>query len=278
MTNKPAASAMTETGLPVTRDLRRSYQLSLLIVILTAAASIAGLLAPDALYPTPELRQSFLPNDLINLIIGLPILLGSMWLARRGSLAGLLFWPGALFYGLYNYLIYLISIPLSILSFLNLVIVILSVIAITDLLSSIDTGAVKKRLGGHVPERLAGGPLFLFGAVFLLRSAGIVASALASQTQIVGPEIGVLISDAVLSIPWIVGGALLWLRRARGYVWGSGLLFQASSLFIGLIAILLLGPLLTDAPFAIGDVVVVAVMSLVCLIPFGLFIRGIARS
>jgi hypothetical protein len=35
-------------------------------------------------------------------MIGLPILRGSMGLARRGKLLGLLLWPGALFYVLYH--------------------------------------------------------------------------------------------------------------------------------------------------------------------------------
>ncbi len=36
-----------------------------------------------------------------------------MWIARRGSLIGLLFWPGALFYVLYTYAFYLIGVPFN---------------------------------------------------------------------------------------------------------------------------------------------------------------------
>ena len=50
------------------------------------------------------------PGLLLALLV-LPILLGSMWLARRGSLAGLLLWPGALFYALYAYVPYLVGAP-----------------------------------------------------------------------------------------------------------------------------------------------------------------------
>ena len=55
---------------------------------------------------------------------------------------------------------------------------------------------------------------------------------------------------------------------------GLGLLFQASMLFIGLIIFLLLQPILTQAPLALVDIVVVFVMGLICFIPFGLFLRG----
>jgi hypothetical protein len=75
-----------------------------------------------------------------------------------------------------------------------------------------------------------------------------------------------------------VGGALLWRRQALGYVAGAGLLFQASMLFIGLIVFLLLQPALTGAPFALADVVVIAIFGLVCFVPFALFTRGLVKA
>lgn len=89
-------------NLPVTRDLTPVYVASLVIAVLMTVASLLGLLYPERLYPTEALQQSFLATDVVNLVIGLPILLGSMGLARRGKLLGLLLWPGALFYVLYH--------------------------------------------------------------------------------------------------------------------------------------------------------------------------------
>jgi pilus assembly protein TadC len=43
-------------------------------------------------------RAGFLAQDALAIVLGLPILLGSIWLARRGSLIGMLPWPGALIY------------------------------------------------------------------------------------------------------------------------------------------------------------------------------------
>jgi hypothetical protein len=71
---------------------------------------------------------------------------------------------------------------------------------------------------------------------------------------------------------------LLWRKQALGYVAGAGLLFQTSMLFVGLILVLLLQPLLTNAPFALADVLVVLAMGLIAFIPFGLFLRGLARA
>jgi len=44
------------------------------------------------------------------------------------------------------------------------------------------------------------------------------------------------------------------------------------------IAVLILNPLLTGEPFALTDVIVVFVMSLITIVPLILFIRGVRKS
>jgi hypothetical protein len=264
--------------LPVTHNLKLGYLFSLLIAVMTAVASIAGLLYPNDIYPTDELRQSFLANDVVNLFIGLPILLFSMWLAWRGRLIGLLFWPGALLYTVYNYLVYLFGMPFNVMYPLYLAIVTLSIYTTIGLVATIDGDAVKQRLNGRVPERVAGGILAGLGALFFLRVIGEIIGALIDQAVIPETELALLVTDFLITPAWIIGGALLWRRQALGYVVGTGLLFQASMLFIGLIMLMLLQPLLTSTPLALIDIVVVFVMGLVCFIPFGLFVRGVVKS
>lgn len=265
-------------SLPVTRDLVPAYALTLTIAILVTAASVAGILYRAVIYPTDELLRNLVPNDVVNLFIGLPILLGSMWLARRGELLGLLFWPGALFFVLYNYIVYLFAMPLTAVFLIHLTLVTLSVYTAIGLVASIDGKAVQRRLTGAVPERVAGGVLVAFGLLFCSRVIGVVASALGSQQAVAGTELALLTSDFLISPALIVGGVLLWRREALGYVVGLGLLFQASMLFIALIAFLLLQPLLTSAPFAPADIVVIAIMGLICSIPFALFVRGVLTT
>ena len=266
------------TTLPLKYSLRWAYLVSLLILLLTAVASITGILFPDRIYPSAAAQHAFLANDVVNLFIGLPILLLSMWLARREKLIGLLFWPGAIFYGLYNYLVYLFGVPLTVLYPLYLLIVTLSIYTIIGLVATIDGEAVKERLDGSVPRRLAGGIILGFGTLFALRAIAVMAGALANQTPIAGPELGLLVADFIFSGALVIGGILLWRRQALGYVGGTGLLFQASMLFIGLIAVLILQPFLSGTPFRPMDVIVVFAMGLICFIPFLLFARGVVRS
>jgi hypothetical protein len=262
-------------SLPIRHNLTLAYAFSLIIALLMAAASIAGLLYPTVIYPTDELLQSFMPNDVVNLFIGVPILLGSMWLARRGQLVGLLFWPGALFYALYNYIAYVFGMPSNVMFLLYLTLVTLSVYTIVGLVASIDGTEVQRRLTDAVPERAAGGILAGLGILFTLRVVGVIVGALVNRTPVATTELATLVSDFLASPAWIIGGVLLWRRKEFGYVTGLGLLFQASMLFIALIIFLLLRPVLTAAPFAPADVVVVFVMGLICFIPFTLFVRGV---
>ena len=88
---------------PVKGKLTIPYILSLLIAVLVAAVSIIGLGFRTHVYPTRVLIRAFVPNDAVNLLIELPILLVSILLARRGKWIGLPGWTGALFFVFYKY-------------------------------------------------------------------------------------------------------------------------------------------------------------------------------
>jgi len=263
---------------PSRHNLALLSTLSLVIAILMAVASVAGLLYSTAIYPTDDLLENFVPSDLVNILLGVPILLGSLWLAQRGRLLGLLLWPGALFFVLYNHLVYLLAMPLGVASLLHLALVTLSVYSLAGLLAGIDGQTVRQRLAGAVPERLAGGILAALGLLFLLRAAGVMAGAIAGPAPMAESEHALNVVDSMISPALVIGGVLLWRRRAFGYVTGLGLLFQASMLFVGLIIALLVQPFLTTAPFVLADVVVVLILGLICFVPFALFVRGVASG
>ena len=253
-----------------------AYFASLVVALLMAAVSIAGIGANS--YPTEALRQAFVPNDTVNLVLGLPILLGSMRSARRGQLAGRLFWPGALLFVLYTYLAYLLALPLSVWSLIYLLLVIMSLAATVALLTRSDTLAIQRRLSGVVPERLVGGVLAGLGALFLLRALGVIVSASNGSSVVLPADLAVSIADLVITPLWMIGGVLLWRHQPFGYAIGVGLLFQASLLFVGLILVLILQPLVSGAAFRLTDVVVIFVMGLICFIPFTIMLRGMLKA
>ena len=261
-------------SLPITSDLTTSYTLSLAVAFLMTAASIGGLLFPSSIYSTEELRQSYLANDLVNLLIGLPILLGSMWLTRRGSPLGLLCWPGALLYNVYNYIAYIFGIPFGWFILVFVLIALLSTYPVFDLLKNMNRDVLKAQLIGKVSERFSGGVLVFFGLAFFFLAVGVVTGASADQTTSM-TDVGVAVADIFLSTLLFVGGILLFRCRPLGYASGLGLLFVASALFTGVILVVLLQPLLTNAPFVLEDLIVLSGMALVSFVPTGLFMRGV---
>ncbi|MGD9099075.1 MAG: hypothetical protein PVF45_01250, partial [Anaerolineae bacterium] len=113
-------------SLPLTHDITPVYAASLVIALVMTITSVAGLLFQSDIYPTDELALAFAPVDAFHLGIGLPILLGSMWLAHRGKLVGLLCWPGVLLYVLYSFVLNLVGMPFDVLFLPYLLLIILS--------------------------------------------------------------------------------------------------------------------------------------------------------
>jgi hypothetical protein len=261
--------------LPVMRHLTLAYVVSFLIAFIMAVASVVGLLYQAVIYPTRELLLSFAPSDAFNLLVGLPILLGSMWLARRGVLIGLLCWPGALFYVLYMYVPYVIGVPFNVLFLPYLVLVALSAYTLIGLVASINGHVVRQRLTGLVPARTSGGILTGLAILIIVRQIAVILTALTSQTPVDTPELSSWIADFTLAVPLLLAsGILLWRREALGYVAGAGLLLGYGVLALSLIPFFVLQARYTASPVDVTGIVAVLIMAALCFIPFAFFVRG----
>src|SRR6185503_11350422 len=153
---------------------------------LVGAASAASLTSgPTGVYgPSPTLPTGtatctpgilipgFFAHDLFNLAVALPLLLAMLWAASRGSLIGLLLWPGALFYVLYTYAQYMLGAPFGPLFLAHILTVVLSAYATIALLASIDGDSMRRRLAGAVPARTAGGILVALALLTIGQDAG----------------------------------------------------------------------------------------------------------
>jgi hypothetical protein len=290
----PAAEASEpanrSAALPVRRDLTLAYALTLVVAALVALVSAAGLaLGPAGLYGVDPkaaagivasaagvLVPGFRAHDGFNLAVGLPVLLGALWLARRGSLAGLLLWPGALFYVLYTYALYLVGAPFGALFLAYVGLVVLSAYTTIGLVASVDREAVRSRLAGVVPARAGGGVLVALALLTLGQdAAGAAVAALAGAGSVDPVARHVWTVDLVVEVPAVLlGGVLLWRRAALGYVAGAGLLLQFGLTPVALAAIMALQPWLTAAPIDGGTIAGVLVFAAVPFAPLVFFVRA----
>jgi hypothetical protein len=220
-----------------------------------------------------------LPTDLFTLVVGLPLLLGSMWLARRGKLLGLLCWPGVLLYVLYIYVSYAIGVPFSVLFLAYVLLVTLSAYTLIGLVASIDSETVRQKLAGAVPERVAGGIPVVLAILFSLMNLSNILAALTSASPRQLLEFPVWIADSAVVAPaWIIGGWLLWQRKALGYVAGIGLLLLGCMMFVGAVFALAFPAIYSGASVDVMGIVFILVVGLICFVPFALFARGITKS
>lgn len=228
----------TRASCPVIRGLAVAYRSSALVAALLAVTSVAGLLfGQRGLYRAdPRTLPTFLGQDGMTLAAGLPLLVASMWLASRGSLRGLLLWPGALFYVAYSYTYYLLSPEFNVLYPAYLCIVSASAYALLYLLLSIDPQAVRWRFSDRTPTRLTGG--FLAGVALLIgvKWVGGMLAALASRETPSAVDLGVWPMDLVIALPAMFwGGVWLWRKEPLGYVAGGLLLVKAASVGLTLV-------------------------------------------
>jgi hypothetical protein len=260
-----------------TRDLTLAYVVSLVVAVVMTVASVAALVDWDRIYPGVEssLLPLFVGQDALNLVVGLPILLGSMWLARRGSLIGLLLWPGALFYVLYDYGYYVLGAPHTVLFIPYIALMTLSGYAIIGIVVSIDGAAVRDQTAAGIPARLVGG--FLAGLALLFTALWSALSLSASLTGAVFDMVPRVVTtlDLTVQLPALfVGGILLMRRHALGYVVAAGLLLQASAYLVGLSAITVLQEVLIQAPFDPVAVLPGIVVGVIGVVMIGSFVRA----
>ncbi len=268
-------------ALPVTRDLTLVHVVSLVVAALIAVTSVAGLIfGAGGLYAVdPRYLPAFVGQDLLNLLVGLPLLLGAMWLVRRGALVGIVLWPGALFYVVYDYAFYVLGAPFNVFFLPYLLIVTLSVYAIIGIVVSVDAPAVRDALDGVVPRRFVGGFLVALAGLFIALWTAMIVSTLVSAAPVDPIAHVVWTLDLTIQLPaLLIGGVLLWRREPLGYVVAPGLLLQAAAYLIGLSAITVLGVDATGAPTTPASYLPGIVVGGVALALIAFFVRGAASA
>jgi hypothetical protein len=262
-------------SLPLYENIKIDVIISWIIAALMVISSVFSLVMRDEIYTTDDLAQAFIANDIVNLAIGVPVLILAIYLIKKQNLVGLLLWPGALFYILYNYLVYVLSLPFSIAFIFNTLIILLSLLVLIRFLTKINREAVKAQIGMDIPNKWISASMILMGVAFFLMAASKILQFIFGQLQLTTPEIALNISDMTFSLVWVGCGISFWRRRSLGYLTSLGLLYQLSMLFLGLIVVFLIQPLIFNSPLATFDLIILALMSLIAVIPFWLFLKAL---
>lgn len=199
--------------------------LTILLALSLALVSIGGAFFPGTYErDSASLAAQGVGQDLVDLVLAVPLLLISFYYASRGSRVGTLIYGGTLFYIAYSFIIYCFGIHFNRLFLLYCATLSLSLFSFLILMSDLRQLRVEDWFEG-VPVRLISVYLLLVALVFYaLWLKSIVPAILQNGVPDDVSDYGLLVNpvhviDLVFALPSLVVGAVLILRKqALGYI------------------------------------------------------------
>jgi hypothetical protein len=203
-----------------------AFVLSTLIAALMVAASLGGLLIENFYRDNAFVALLWRGNDLVTLVVAVPLLVGALIFARRkSSKRALLVWLGMLAYTLYNYAFYLFAAAFNQFFLLYVAIFTLSIYSLIFVLVKIDAEQIREMFHQHTPIKLISSYMLLIAAglslLWIGSSLRFVATGEVPQDILkTGHPTGIVYAlDLSLLVPVLaLGGIWLWRRKAWGYI------------------------------------------------------------
>jgi hypothetical protein len=200
-------------------QLTTPYVLSAVVAALMAAQAVLGRLFEGQYRDVAWIRATWFGNDLVTLVLAVPLLVSTLVLVRRGSRRALILWLGLLGYGAYNYAYYMLGAALNAFFPLYVVLLVLSVVTLILVLSRVDASEVAA-LRAEAPVRAIGGYfMFVAAGLSLVWFGTWAAYVFAGHPTPIESEAFKLVAalDTSIMVPLMAfGGVLLWRRNAWG--------------------------------------------------------------
>ena len=222
--------------------LKSAYTLSTIIAILALVQSAGGLFITKLYRDNAWVTAAWHGNDLVTLLVAVPILVSARVLSMRGSQRAQLVWLAMLFYMFYNYAFYLFGAALNRFFLIYVSLFTLSIFALIFGLARIDVNSTTREFRPSTPAKLISGCMLLYAAL--------VASVWISQwlrfvltgkiPQLGGSEQSYMLVaslDLSLQVPFLAIGAYwLWKLQPWGYVLGAVLMIADAIYMLVLVA------------------------------------------
>lgn len=206
---------------------KTSIDLSVVVLILSTIAAAGGIFLENLYQDNEFINRIWLGNDIVTLVIAVPVLLVSLILSSKGSEKAGFIWLGSLWYMIYNYLFYSFGASFNSFFLLHIFIFILSAYAFILGLASLDLQKIEKeiRIIRRIPFKRISVYLLFFGlfigGMWIVISVGFIFSGIVPEGIVqTGHSAAIVfaIDLAFLVSPLLVGGYLLWHRNIWGYI------------------------------------------------------------
>ena len=220
-------------------------------------------------------------QDIITLLVGIPLLLSGWLLMKRRSLRGQLVHAGSLGYFLYTYSSY------SYLSFYNPLFLLyvllfsLSLFGFITAFNTIDARRIQQALSGTFPRRTIGIYLIFMGAVLTLLWLGKIIPTLDYSIPAAGLDhyttLVIQANDLAIIVPTAAITGILLLKSAPlGFKLAAILLMKMLTMGMALIAMMIVMTI-EGTPPAVGEAVIFSILLLLGLAASALMLLGIRR-
>jgi hypothetical protein len=208
-------------------NLRTAAKLSLTLALFAVIASLGGIFIIDLYRDSDTIKAVWFVNDLITLVLAVPILLLAVYYAQKGLLKAQLIWIGSIWYMLYNYVFYLYGAQFNSFFLLYVLLFSLSVYALITAITNLNVNLLEKSIKVGAPYRAISGFLFFFafalGAPWVAMSLGFIIAGEAppfEMTIVFATDLTFLVSVLIFS------AILLWKKNVWGFVLAAMIMFK----------------------------------------------------
>lgn len=218
-------------------------------------------------------------QDVVTLILGIPLLIISLVLFLKGSLKGRLLLTGTLGYFLYTYISYVFLCMYNPLFIVYVILMSTSFFAFTLSMLSYDIESLSLAFSRKLPVKFLGGFQIFFAIALCLLWLGKILPTIISESVPVGLEhystlviqgldLGFIVPIALLS------GVLLIKRKPVGFLFSSVIIMKGFTMGAALTA-MIIGQYLAGVTMGIIEIIMFPLFSLIILLCMILLLRNI---
>ena len=229
-----------------------------------------------------SLAAQGIAQDVVTLVLGIPMLLISLVLARKNLLKGRLLLLGTVSYFLYAYISYSFLSMYNSLFLVYVMLMSLSLFTFILCIMSIDVEALKSSFSTKLPVKFIGGFQIFIGFILLMLWLGKIVPSLISDTTPIGLEhyttlviqamdLGIIVPVALLS------AILLMKRRPFGYLLSSIVMIKGLTMLTAITA-MIIGQVLAGVEVGIVEMTIFPIVNLIAIYCLVIVLRNVEEK
>lgn len=220
-----------------------------------------------------------LAQDLVSLIMGIPLLIGALVLFNKGKTKGKLLLSGALGYFLYTYMSYSFLWNYNSLFLLYVALMSLSAFALVLTIMNINIDNLKNQFNDKLPRKFIGGVQIFIGIMIGLMWLAKIVPSIINNSVPVGLEhyttLIIQAMDLAFVMPLAILSGILLIKKNRfGYLLSSIMIIKGSALLISITA-MIVGQMIAGVDVNYIVIGIFGLFNLLMIYPLILLIKNI---